>query len=111
MRLTDLEPNFLHIETKSRFRYLNVAMAEADGIQFVCPKCLMDNGGNRPGVHSIICWQPHVDASMSPGPGRWSFEGSGYHDLTLRAGSSSILLTGDGCKAHFFITNGEIINA
>jgi hypothetical protein len=71
------------------------------------------------GVHGVICWQPHVPQTMPPVPGRWKFMGTGYNDLTLVAGSSSILLTctckpkpGEPpckcCKAHFFIKNGNI---
>lgn len=36
--------------------------------------------------------------------------GSGYSDLTLRAGSSSVMLTA-GCFAHFFVTDGNIIQS
>jgi hypothetical protein len=47
---------------------------------------------------------------MSPTPGRWDFQGTGLQDLTLVAGSSSVLLTG-GCRAHFFVRDGEIVGA
>ncbi|HEY1605638.1 MAG TPA: hypothetical protein VGF77_08555 [Allosphingosinicella sp.] len=107
MRLIDLEPQWLKIvDLRTRRRVEGIAPQEADGILFKCPVCFQANGGSI-GTHSIICWQPHVSQDHPPTPGRWSFEGSSFNDLTLVAGSSSILLT-RGCKAHFFIRNGGI---
>lgn len=115
-KLTELEPQFLHWSPDTwpnRLGQKTVrhvpTLAEANGIFFVCPVCLAANGDRRPGVHGIECWNPGVPIDTGlPGPGRWSFEGTGYADLTLVAGSSSIHLTGPGCGAHFFIINGEI---
>jgi len=109
MRLSELEPQFLKITSPTTFQDVD-AIADADGVIFLCPVCFRANGGSV-GTHSVICWQPHVPQTIPPTPGRWNFVGTGYGDLTLRAGSSSIALTGDGCKAHFFITNGEIVGA
>lgn len=106
MKLTELEPQFLKRIDDKHFRDVDT-LAEADGIVFLCPKCFAGNGNRRPGVHSVICWRPHVPQSTPPTPGRWEFQGAGYHDLSLVAGSSSILLKG-GCEWHGFITNGEI---
>jgi hypothetical protein len=111
MRLTELEPRFLKIVDERTFRTDVDAVAEADGVMFVCPLCLKNAAMTRPGVHSVICWRPHVPQTVTPGPGRWDFSGTGFGDLTLTAGSSSISLTGPGCGAHFFITNGEILLA
>jgi len=105
MKLSELEPKFLKITgdlTHQQTDNLN----EADGIMFLCPVCFAANKGPI-GTHSIICWQPHVPQDKSPKPGRWAFKGTGYDNLTLVAGSSSILLTG-GCNAHFYIKNGNI---
>lgn len=110
MRLVDLEPHFLSRIDDTHFRDVD-RFKNADGIRFLCPKCLAANNGKSPGVHSIICWRPRVPQTTHPIPGRWEFEGTSYSDLTLKAGSSSILLTGEGCKAHFFIRGGEIIGA
>ena len=107
MRLTDLEPKFLKRIDDHHFRFVGT-LAEADGVEFLCPKCMAENGMKRPGVHAVICWSPSVPQTTHPTPGRWQMLGTGLHDLTLRAGSSSVLLQGDGCKAHFFIENGNI---
>jgi hypothetical protein len=73
---------------------------------FQCPLCFQTNSGPV-GTHYVLCWRPRVPPQIKPAPGRWEFTGAGLDDLTLVAGSSSILLT-DGCKAHFFIENGAI---
>lgn len=110
MKLTDLDPQFLHIDDSSH--YAHVAHVEdADGVSFLCPKCFVANGGPVR-THQILCWRPRVSQDISPTPGRWEFEGTGYHDLTLVAGSSSILLSNpDGCGAHFFIRRGDVVMA
>src|ERR1044072_6701128 len=106
MKLKDLEPKFLKITDDVTCRELD-ELPDVDGIRFLCPLCLKNSGGSNIGVHSIICWRPHVPLSDKPGPGRWEFHGTGFEDLELIAGSSSISLEG-GCRAHFFIRNGEI---
>ena len=109
MRITDLEPQFLmNIDGKSWQHVGDIN--DADGILFVCPKCLAESG-ERPGVHSILCWTPKVPQELSPGPGRWHLLGTGYNDLSLKGVSNdSVLLTG-GCGAHFFVREGEIVGA
>ena len=106
MDLSGLDPQFLCVEQPGTYRHVDTA-EEADGIMFLCPVCFKKNGGPI-GTHSVICWTPAVSLSEPPGPGRWRFEGTGYEDLTLVAGSSSILLKG-GCNAHFFIRSGKIV--
>ncbi len=107
MKLLELGPRFLKLSNDTSWRESEL-FSDADGIQFSCPLCYQNKGNSLQGVHSIICWQPQVPQTIYPVPGRWSFFGTGFNDLELKAGSSSILLTG-GCKAHFFIRNGEII--
>lgn len=108
MRLRDLEPYFIYRETRpcegqgdcitvsphTEHEYLihTDAIADADGIWFLCPVCFQKNSGPI-GTHAIICWRPRVPPEVFPRPGRWEFEGTGIDDLTLVAGSSSILLT------------------
>jgi hypothetical protein len=121
VRLTDLDPQFVKRELRvcdghdcsvvaphpmEHEYYCPSDLPSADGISFICPKCFAVNGGPI-GVHSVLCWRPRVAAGISPGPGRWEFLGTGYEDLTLVAGSSSVKLTG-GCGAHFHVTSGAI---
>ncbi len=107
MKLIELEPHFIKIINSNSWT-TDSSPQDADGIQFLCPKCFSDNKGPM-GTHMIICWKPHVPQTFYPVPGRWNIVGNSYDNLSLVAGSSSVLLTG-GCKAHFFVRNGEIIN-
>lgn len=136
IKLLDLEPRFIRREVRVEARryvradavhpdgpftdedfeertgphtyLINVdTVAEADGVIFLCPKCFTANGGSV-GTHSVICWRPHVPQTEDPKPGRWEFQGTGLADLTLVAGSSSVLLQG-GCNAHFFVRASEIV--
>ena len=106
MKLRDLSPRFLRVVDERNFHHEGVALGEADGISFLCPKCYASNGGPV-GTHSIICWRPRVPDTIGPKPGRWELVGTGFDDLSLVAGSSSVLLKG-GCAAHFFVENGNI---
>lgn len=107
LKLTELEPRFLKRIDDTHFQDVDT-LAQADGLVFVCPLCFENNGKNRIGVHSVICWNPSVPQTTDPVPGRWNLLGTGFDDLTLEAGSSSILLAGDGCGWHGFIKNGEV---
>ena len=107
MKLSELEPQFMKVVTAKRFQNVDT-IEEADGVMFLCPKCFKENGGPV-GTHRVLCWRPRVSQEIPPTPGRWEFKGTGYDDLTLVAGSSSIFLTGEGCGAHFFVKNGEIV--
>lgn len=107
MKLIDLDAKFLKRDDSHHFRFVDM-LAEADGLEFLCPKCFVTNAGPV-GTHAVICWSPSVPQDTSPTPGRWEMHGSCLADLTLVAGSSSVLLHG-GCNAHFFVRNGEIID-
>lgn len=110
MKLTELEPSFLLISEQDENTYQMVDnIAEAQGVSFLCPKCMADRGG-KPPIHSIICWFDGrgVPNELHPKPGRWNPSGHGYTDLTfVGPGATSVLLAG-GCQAHFHIENGEI---
>lgn len=108
MRLRTLRPQFLRVEAGGILRHVD-ALADADGIRFLCPKCYRTNGGPM-STHSVICWRPHVPKSLPPVPGRWEFEGTGYDDLTLVAPSSSIQLT-SGCAWHGYVRAGKVVDA
>ena len=108
MRLTELEPEFLKLSDPEGKSYrTDATFQDCDGLFFLCPVCFKNNNGPV-GTHGVICWKPHIPQTVAPTPGRWSQNGSGFHDLSLVAGSSSVLLQG-GCNAHFWITNGEIV--
>lgn len=109
MKLSELNPVFLKILDEKNWQWEGVSKAEADGIMFLCPKCFEAHRGPV-GTESVICWRPHVPQTINPVPGRWEMDGTGFDDLTLCAGSSSVLLMG-GCNAHFFIRNGEVVMA
>lgn len=108
MRLTSLEPQFIKLTERHNLAHVD-ALAAADGIWFLCPKCFAANGGPV-GTHGVVCWfEGKVPDDEAPGPGRWNPAGSGYDDLSFVPGkkSNSVLLTG-GCAWHGFVTNGEV---
>jgi hypothetical protein len=105
LRLSDLEPRFLKREDDTHFRDVET-LSEADGLWFLCPKCFLENRG-RVGTHAVVCWSPSVPQTTHPVPGRWTMVGTGFHDLSLVAGSSSVQLTA-GCLWHGHVTNGDV---
>lgn len=112
MRLTDLEPEFYKIIEPGKLWGRVDTLAEAQGIQFLCPKCFAENGGPV-GTHVVACWFTNrgVSADEHPKPGRWNVSGTGFHDLSFTPpGAHSIQITG-GCNWHGFLENGEIRTA
>jgi hypothetical protein len=106
MKLTDLDACFIKLTDERGSHRTDASFDDCDGISFLCPKCYAANNGPV-GTHTVICWKPHVPQTISPKQGRWNFRGTGMHDLTLFAGSSSILLTG-GCAWHGFVGFGGV---
>lgn len=108
-KLTELEPQFLKIEVPGKsYRYVD-RLEEAQGIQFLCPKCFLTNGGPV-GTHAVLCWFAGrgVPDTETPGPGRWNPWGTGYSDLTfVPPGATSVALQG-GCAWHGFVSNGQV---
>ena len=115
MRLSianQLEGKFMIVVEPGRRRRVVETIVEAQGVQFLCPKCYATNGGPV-GTHSVVCWSraKGVSEEESPGPGRWSLHGTGLADLTLHGdapgggGARSVLLT-SGCGWHGFIDDG-----
>ena len=114
MRLTELEPQF-YKRLDDKLSQQVDSITEADGIRFLCPVCWKKNGGPV-GTHAILCWNPSVPQTTTPKGGRWNLVGTGYHDLSLVAGSSSVLIHGSeeekakGIVEHWhgFVQNGEV---
>jgi hypothetical protein len=118
MRLTELEPRFVRYEKRADgvYHVETTNIRKAQGVQFLCPKCFTENAGPV-GTHLVLCWSRSrgVPDDATPGPGRWTLEGTGFDDLTLNGdskegpgkGARSVLLT-SGCGWHGFITNGEV---
>jgi len=119
VRLTDLEPQFIALDRNEAGRriYRHVdSIDAADGLLFLCPTCfeinLRDRGDGTIGTHAIICWRPRIAPEEAvSGPGRWELVGTGYADLSLVGQPSSSVLLQGGCNAHFFVQNGEIVQA
>lgn len=126
MRLRELEARFYRRTMEERTRmfqredgsveevtgpcevYVPVeTLAEADGVQFLCPLCFQANGG-RAGTHMVLCWfTDKVPDDAVPGPGRWNPAGTGLDDLTfVPPGAFSVQVIG-GCGWHGFVKNGE----
>lgn len=95
MRLTELDPHFVH-HTDVGWQQVD-AYDDADGILFDCPGCR---------EHPILVWSskapPGLAADMDGK--RWTMTGTGLHDLTL---VPSVLLL-SGCRWHGVVTNGEV---
>ena len=119
MRLTELEPQFVRYVTQGHeeqfaegratpAEYLHHldSLAEAQGIVFLCPTCIVKNSGTV-GTHAIEVTfagrgaQDHQGShNRESKPSRWNVSGSGYSDLTLHPSVDA------GCW-HGFVTNGE----
>ena len=108
LKLSDLDPHFLKCTEPHGYDHCGEMddIGDAEGMIFLCPACFWSNDGPV-GTHAIIVWRPMVPRDVEPGPGRWDVVDTGYDDLTLKAGSSSVQITG-GCKAHFFIRDGKV---
>lgn len=108
MRLRDLDAMLLTYEDEKHFRTDAPSLAAASGVMFLCPKCMVANGGSRVGVHSVICWfVGKVPDETAPTPGRWNPSGTGIDDLTfVPPGAVSVLLL-SGCAWHGFVRNGD----
>lgn len=104
----DLDAYFLKLKNERASWGRTHVMQDSDGVMFLCPKCFVDNGNNRIGTHSVICWfVGRVPDTMTPGPGRWNPSGTSINDLTfVEPGAVSVKLE-SGCCWHGFVKNGE----
>jgi hypothetical protein len=112
MRLSELKAGLLtrHEEDGRTIYRPTASLADADGIQFLCPKCFAQNSGPVR-THSCICWfVGKVPDTAEPGPGRWKPSGTGIEDLTFVPYEGqprvSVQLIG-GCGWHGNIVSGE----
>lgn len=107
--LRELDGRFLVITDLNEKRMREVELLhEAQGVEFLCPKCFAANNGPI-GTHAVICWFQGrgVPDDWNPKPGRWNPTGTGLDDLTfVPPGAISVLLT-SGCGWHGFVKNGK----
>lgn len=89
-------PDHMHVAT----------LAEAHGVEFLCPLCFTKNKGSI-GTHWVGCWfVGKVPFWIEPGPGRWNPSGTGLADLTfVPPGATSVKLM-QGCRWHGHIEKG-----
>lgn len=88
-------------------------LSGADGLQFGCPQCYVQNGRTLEGGHVVTCWfEDRVPHDAQPGPGRWQPQGSGLADLSFvasrRTMSSSVRQMG-GCNFHGHLIRGAFV--
>jgi hypothetical protein len=90
--------------------YWVVALAEAQGLWFDCPKCKQAAPDGKTGVHGIQIFfdgrgvPDRLGKNKAGETVRWNVSGHDYSDLSM---TPSILLQA-GCEWHGHITNGEI---
>jgi hypothetical protein len=91
--------------TMMQERYVFVdSLAEAQGIQFECPRCCQSSGHRVAVTFDGRGVPGHLGSQARSGvPSRWSASGSGLHDLTLQP---SIDIS-HSCGWHGWVTNGE----
>ena len=109
MTLAELEGGFIRVGAGEPGHYSighTDSIANAQGVEFLCPGCYAKNGGPR-GTHMVICWFSGrgVPDDAVPLPGRWGVSGTGIGDLTL---APSVDVGSDHCW-HGFIQNGQSV--
>ena len=105
-RLSDLHPAWI-CPPKDGIGFVELSTGHRPhvlwGLHMLCPICFMRNGGPV-GTHAIHCLTLDAPADMPPLPGRWAVMGETLTRLTL---SPSVDLP-NGCKAHFWVRDGQI---
>jgi hypothetical protein len=107
MKLTDLYPEFISIVDEKSHKRVET-LGEADGIKFLCPYHMRDNGMDPTGVHSVIIWRPKISFKIRSGSGRWEFSGTNFSNLTIGWFGYSIVLD-TPLKEEFWIDRGTIV--
>lgn len=106
VKLSELEATFIRV-TADGWERISGELEQAQGVEFLCPKCFLANGG-AVGTHLVLCWfaDRGVPDYVHPIPGRWVPAGTNLEDLTfVGPNAASVLLTG-GCQWHGFIKQG-----
>ena len=107
MKLVDLEPRWMRHSVGEWFENDDgtLTIATAQGIAFLCPRCFKKNGGPV-GTETILVWfrDRGVPADETPGPGRWTPNGTDFHDFSL---TPSVNVSNE--HWHGFVTSGEIV--
>jgi len=100
LKLTDLAPQFLAVETPGKVHREVADLSEAQGVRFDCPAC--------GGAHVVMVWfRDRGVIAEEPGPARWAVRGTGYHDLTLEP----VVRARSGCGWRGWVRDGEIVNS
>lgn len=107
---------FMWSPTPLRYEFHPVmTVAEADGIDFLCPLCFEKNGGAVGTHHVMVTFADRnvpdeAGSRGKAGPTRWTASGTGLDDLVL---TPSILLNESqppeqGCHWHGFVGSSGI---
>ena len=107
MRLSELNPEFVDAGGPGVLGADGAVLPRRTGVMlaFDCPVCGPEKGAKHGG---IMCYlSPAIDGTPYVGEGpKWTRTGDTFDTLTL---SPSIL--NRTCGAHFYIRNGEIVQA
>lgn len=108
MKLRDLDGQLVRRCADEPNTYEHVdAVADADGVFFLCPKCYAANRGPV-GTHSVLCWfVGRVPDDLDPKPGRWVPAGTGIDDLTFVGPTAASVQLTSGCWWHGLVRNGD----
>ena len=111
MTLRELECQFVKLVSMDPKKIWKIVdnFADAQGVMFLCPTCFQKNKGPV-GTHSILCWSRSrgVPDGVSPGPGRWTFHGTGIDNLTLLGDPVGTAASVNAGCWHGFVRDGKI---
>lgn len=82
MRLVDLDPAFLAFTDRPGVLRCHSDYLRAQGVYFLCPKCLKENSNDDSPPHSFTLLFPSAPSAAKP-EGRWTPTGTEIDDLNL----------------------------
>jgi hypothetical protein len=99
-RLVDLSPALFTLDATNPQALVNLnletdELAEAQGVQFTCPKC---------GEHRIVVMFESVPTNVWEMLGRWKVAGNSMHDITILPSIQVV----NGCRWHGYVKHGEV---